>query len=132
LPGELRDHIVVQDGHWLWIGSRSNGYGKLYWPPRGWQYAHRVVYRAAGGRIATGKHLHHTCGVRSCVNPEHLQVLTNRAHGRITNPGKTHCKHGHEFTPDNTYWARGFGNRPYRHCRECQRRRNRERAARQK
>lgn len=35
---------------------------------------------------------------------------------------KTHCKHDHEFTPENT-WVDRRGNR---RCRECQRLRNRQ------
>ena len=40
--------------------------------------------------------------------------------------GKTHCKHGHEYTPENTaIWDEG-----YRRCRECSR--IRRQAARQR
>ena len=38
------------------------------------------------------------------------------------NRSKTHCPHGHEYTPENTYNSGGR-----RHCRKCRRRRNRER-----
>jgi hypothetical protein len=38
-----------------------------------------------------------------------------------------HCKHGHEFTPDNTWYTRTGGRR----CRECQRLRNRQWKSRQ-
>lgn len=37
------------------------------------------------------------------------------------NQGKTHCKYGHEFTPENTYNPPKTG---YRHCKTCQSRRN--------
>lgn len=39
----------------------------------------------------------------------------------------THCKHGHEFTPENTYMDKGK-----RQCRECQRRRGAEYRARKR
>jgi hypothetical protein len=50
-------------------------------------------------------------------------------HGTFTNRniGKTHCDHGHEFTPENTYLE---GNR--RRCWTCRKRRNQEQAARRK
>ena len=32
---------------------------------------------------------------------------------------KTHCIHGHEFTPENTYYARQPNGRTRRHCRTC-------------
>jgi hypothetical protein len=42
---------------------------------------------------------------------------------------RTHCKHGHEFTPENTYTAPNNGQRQ---CRACMRRRSREYHDRQK
>jgi hypothetical protein len=49
-----------------------------------------------------------------------LDALRN---GRNKNANKTHCKHGHEYTPENTYRQ---GKRGGRFCRECHlsRRRN--------
>lgn len=50
----------------------------------------------------------------------------DRVRNGITNfIHKTHCKHGHEFTPENTYVPPGKPNQ--RSCRECHRRWDRER-----
>jgi hypothetical protein len=43
--------------------------------------------------------------------------------GRAAIPRKTHCKWGHEFTPDNTYW----GKTGSRQCKACTTRRASER-----
>lgn len=43
-------------------------------------------------------------------------------HGTHQMSSKTHCKRGHEFTPENTYIQSGGG----RVCRECRRKRVRE------
>lgn len=49
---------------------------------------------------------------------------------QVTNPlaDRTQCDHGHDFTPDNTYWRkaphRGH-NKVYRACRQCRRDRRR-------
>jgi hypothetical protein len=65
------------------------------------------------------------------------QALRAKRSGRanavlIPNPGppainaaKTHCIHGHEFTPENTYWITTHPGKLWRHCKECQRLRNR-------
>jgi hypothetical protein len=50
--------------------------------------------------------LDHTCRVRSCVNPAHLEPVTNRENGLrgdigIHNRVKTHCPQGHPYTANN-------------------------------
>jgi hypothetical protein len=65
-----------------------------------------------------------SCLHRACVNPAHLEVVTglvNIAHGRVGvgSMGLTHCKHGHEYTPENTY----TNPRGKRVCRTCHRER---------
>ena len=69
------------DECWLWAGKPANGYGELRFG--GQLYlAHRVSYELAYGAIPDGLQLHHTCGVRLCVNPSHLIALTVEAHAR--------------------------------------------------
>jgi hypothetical protein len=48
-------------------------------------------------------------------------MLDRVRHGTHNHAAKTHCIHGHEFTPDNTYITTRGG----RECRACQRRRQR-------
>lgn len=67
--------------------------------------------------------LHHRCGVRNRVNPDHLEPATHRENSRRgngvsgRNARKTHCDDGHPFDEANTYWLRGA-----RSCRACNRR----------
>lgn len=57
-----------------------------------------------------------------------ISALLNIRHGRyglkrfIAPADRTHCVNGHEFTPDNIYWANGR-NRRSRRCRTCVRER---------
>jgi hypothetical protein len=105
---------------WLWTGTLSRGYGhvKLHGEPK--TTAHRAVYQYLVGPIPDGLVLDHLCRVRNCVNPDHLEPITvaenvRRGFGPTALAArKTHCKRGHEFTPENTYMqSKG------RECRTC-------------
>lgn len=107
---------------WPWQGHITRyGYGKF-----GRFMAHRISV-AIDGRDPAGMSVDHTCRNRRCVNPHHLRVvdhrtnaLENSAAPPAQNAGKTHCVHGHEFTPENTYiFMRAGAMR--RNCRQCRR-----------
>lgn len=104
-------------GCWEWQGYRTpNGYGKL---TEG--MAHRTAWKLfrPAQPLAEGFDLHHLCRVRHCVNPDHLQLLTSSEHRGLRRTAEaTHCKHGHEWTPENTYWFPGP--KRVRACRQCQ------------
>lgn len=96
-------------GCWEWTASISHyGYGAIFW--RGYaNYAHRVVFELLGRKIPAGMEVDHICRNRKCCNPEHLRFVTkvtnsveNNLSPLARNHRKTHCKNGHEFTPENT------------------------------
>lgn len=115
------------DECWPWRGYvEKSGYGrfKVAGKPRG---AHRVAYALAYGDPPSHLVVDHKCRNRSCVNPAHLEAVTNAVNiARGARGSQTHCKHGHEFTEENTY----FAERGERVCRTCNRDRQRRYVAR--
>lgn len=106
-------------GCWLWAGGLQDGYGvfDVRFAPSS---AHRVAYVALIGDPGELS-LDHLCRVRWCCNPEHLEPVTERENS-LRSPfrrRKTHCTHGHEYTPENTQWKAGEWGHPVRKCRTC-------------
>lgn len=98
----LTNNYIVQDGHWLWQGSlNSSGYGP-----------HRRYYEAKWGKLPEGLELDHKCRIRSCINPDCLEVVTRvvNIHRGTGHGTETHCPQGHEYTPENTKVRRGRRN----------------------
>lgn len=118
--------IAGPDKCWEWQASKHKGYGCFGNSPREGRSrrAHRVAYKLLVGPIPERLTIDHLCRNRACQNPDHLEPVTNRDNvlrsEGITakNAQKTHCKHGHEFTPSNTIRRKGG-----RECRACQRER---------
>lgn len=127
----LAGGFLVSDGCWPWIRrSNKDGYGQFSLRGRPWR-AHRVVYAWLIGPIPEGMTLDHLCRNRLCVNPAHLEPVTNRVNvlrgDTITgrNVRKTHCPKGHPLSPENLCsWERSRGKRS---CRICRAERARER-----
>lgn len=106
----------LENGCWDWTGcTNAEGYGSVTYQWRAW-LAHRIFYTELKKPIQKGYDLHHKCGNRTCVNPDHLAECLPRQHPD-SQAMKTHCKRGHEFTPENTaIYKRGS-----RQCRSCRR-----------
>jgi hypothetical protein len=147
---------------WEWTAANIDGYGAVGRGSReaGTMQAHRAVWELLVGPIEDGLQLDHLCRNHACVNPDHLEPVTDeenkrrgysiavlhslrdtcgfghpkdgitrrkdgtshrycktcarlKASARYVPKGpRTHCKHRHEFTPENTY-TDGRG------CRQC-------------
>ncbi len=120
-------YVIAVTGCWEWTARKDqNGYG-LFWDGNRSSRAHRVSYEMHVGKIPDGLVIDHLCRVRSCVNPAHLEPVTNRENlmrGQTltaVNAGKTHCPRGHEYTEENTLirnnWRYGTSERICRPCR---------------
>lgn len=139
LPMDLRGKIESlvskepMSGCWLWIGSTSSlGYGHVFDsnnPKVKFLSAHRASYEAFRGPIPEGLTLDHLCRVRCCVNPWHLEPVTQaenvyRGIGLTArHHRKTHCDKGHPLAGHNLALtpARYNKNNMIRVCLTCRR-----------
>lgn len=126
LPARFWDKCIPEpnSGCWLWLGATMrNGYGELRVDGRN-RPAHRVAYEALVAPVSARLSMDHLCRVRCCVNPQHLEPVTQRenimrgegpeqAGARMRN--KTHCPRGHSYAGDNLY-VRSDGRRECRTC----------------
>ena len=109
---------------WEWASAVTvNGYG-MFWFNRAPEYAHRLSYENKHEKIPKGLVINHLCRNRKCVNPDHLEAVTQQENCRkgLTGflPGlmqrlKTHCPKGHEYNEENTR----IKNDGSRSCRAC-------------
>jgi hypothetical protein len=110
-------------GCWIWTGTvEEGGYGRFTIAKQKLASAHRISYFLHKGEIPSGMQLDHLCRVRCCVNPDHLEAVTNQVNAARGEAGyhhklKTHCKRGHPFDDENTIW---INSGKHRRCRECQ------------
>lgn len=117
---------------WLWTGKPEvKGYGRFHVRVENGRpvriMAHRFAYEEANGPIPEGLVLDHLCRTRLCVNPYHLEAVTQEENTRRGlahelnkvnhQTAKTHCPRNHPYDEANTYIDSQGGRR----CRACRR-----------
>ncbi len=116
------------DTCWLWTAATAHGYGRFFFGGR-LTPAHRVAYEMLVGPIPDGLHLDHLCRTPACVNPAHLEPVTQRENTLrgeappAIHAAVTHCPSGHPYDQANTYRDRNG----WRQCRTCRTQHSRRR-----
>lgn len=112
------------DGCWVWDGNVfATGYGQFS-SNRKTYLAHRWIMLFIHGSIPEGLVVDHLCRNRRCVNPSHLEIVTQSVNvrrgmtpavTRARQAAKTHCPKGHPYSGANLYTSGSN----YRMCRTC-------------
>jgi hypothetical protein len=70
--------VDVRTGCWIWKRSlTAKGYGKLFVNGKS-VTAHKYIYELHKGSVPDGLVLDHLCRNRNCVNPDHLEPVTQK------------------------------------------------------
>lgn len=120
-------NVRKTDSCWLWTGGKRGSrdptrrYG-CFWDGEHMVAAHRYSLGLAGVQIPDGLVVDHLCRTTLCVNPAHLEPVTNRENclrgigHTAVNARKTHCHRGHPLSEGNVYQRKGG-----RECLACRR-----------
>jgi hypothetical protein len=113
--GRFLSAVELNGECWEWRGEvTANGYGRFHANGRR-SMAHRWLYERLVDAIPDDLVLDHLCRNRCCVNPAHLEPVTNVENARRgAVAARTHCPSGHEYSDTNTRVYRGR-----RYCRAC-------------
>lgn len=123
--------FVDTNGCWIWTRS-LNGGGYAMQSNKAFgehSLVHRAIWEEFNGPMPEGLQSDHLCRVRSCVNPAHIEPVTNRVNilrgvsfaARFAK--RTECVNGHLFSGRNLgiYME---GKSQVRRCRTCQKKNN--------
>lgn len=118
---KLIEYVQVTGFCWLWTGQLTDkGYGQVRFNGK-MMRAHRATYLFLVGEPPEELVTNHLCKVRNCVNPDHMEFVTQRENVMYSyspaseNARKTHCKRGHELLGSNLY-VKPSGQRICRTC----------------
>jgi len=122
LPIEQRFRMKVappdENGCALWLGSLDkDGYGLFYLHGKITARAHRVAWTFTYGEPPAGLEPDHTCNVRRCVTPDHLEWVTHAENNRRAALRSEACHRGHRWD-EQTPFIHPDGSR---RCRICKR-----------
>jgi hypothetical protein len=117
----LEKMTPLPNGCWQWNGAKQQQkvvQGQPFYGSFRKSLAHRWSYRVHKGKIPYGLVIDHVCNNSLCVNPDHLEAVTqqvNRQRAANVKGLASHCRRGHAFIGENTR----IDKHGYRVCRQC-------------
>jgi hypothetical protein len=124
--------LIEPSGCYTWTKYRNkHGYGAIFYREKKW-LAHRLAYVIlTGSNLPEGLVSDHLCRNRACINPAHIDWVTQRENYRrgmvpsAISLRTNRCQNGHEFRPETTFVDKRDGKRECMICRRERKARNR-------
>jgi hypothetical protein len=117
------------DSCWMWTGSCDpKGYGSFHTSSSRSVTAHRAAWAVEHGREPEeGMVIDHLCRNHGCVNPSHLELVSNQTNIMRGTYGalKETCAKGHPWTEENYRFSKRKDGTYRRYCVICRREANR-------
>lgn len=99
LRSRIMDRVKFEDGCWLCsLFINHKGYSTVG-VRRSVFRSHRVMWELDRGPIPDGLTIDHLCKNKSCVNPDHMEIVSvaeNTARAQCSSFGRGYCKRGHD------------------------------------
>ena len=121
------DKVSITKSCWIWQASKHLGYGRFRFNGTV-VYAHRFCYKLFKGDIPNNLVLDHLCKNPSCINPEHLEVVTQKENSIRGETGhytlkikKGYFDCGHEYSIENMYFIKSGRSKGRGVCKICAR-----------
>lgn len=106
----------------LWEGAtQSKGYGCVTDGHGSSVLIHRKVWEESRGPIPEGMTIDHLCRQKTCINPDHMEVVTRAENVRREHAARTHCNANHPLSGENVRLYTRSNGLTYRVCRACRR-----------